>query len=238
MAPRTLARVILMLVITWPIYVLLLAPPSATPAPPQLPPPPGASAPASAAPTSSATHEAPTMDPNGGPAAAATTSPTIQPAQMGPAEADAAVGEHTRQWRPPTDLVHVPFPLEGERRAPTEIRYRAPIVDLRDPFVHGRYSDKPLPAELRAKLLPDLKDPFILPRPSRPKGWAVALPGDIRDPFAERVYYRSNCKAAVAATADGVTIQRPSAIKADDPEKCTRAPIRTLPADLMDPFAR
>src|SRR5690606_36732008 len=172
------------------ILVLLLAPPEGMPAPPQLPP--ANAAVPSASPPAAATSQA---TPGSAQASTAGPAATAATATMGPAEADAAVGEHTRQWRPPTDLVHVPFPLEGERRAPTEIRYRAPIVDLRDPFVHGRISDKPLPAELRAKLLPDLKDPFILPRPSRPKGWAVALPGDIRDPFAERVYYRSSCKA-------------------------------------------
>ena len=97
-----------------------------------------------------------------------------------------ASSDRVRPWNPPADLVRVPFPLERKKTARQgTTKARTPIVDLRDPFIHGA-NTRPIPAHLRRNLMPDLKDPFIAPRHPRPKGWRVALPGDIRDPFAER----------------------------------------------------
>ncbi len=156
-------------------------------------------------------------------------------AEVQPADASARPGEHTREWKPAGDLVQVPFPLERTQRGNDDPRYRAPIVDLRDPFVHGR-PGRPLPAEVRRQLLPDLKDPFIAPRHPRPRGWKVALPGDIRDPFAERNWNRNGCGGQADETRDGVVIQRPTGGDArPEPKACNRI-VRPLPADLLDPF--
>lgn len=210
------------------------ASPATAPAPPMLPPPPSQS---TAAPTSTP--------------AAATSAPGMTPRdphrEIKPADASARPGEHTREWRPPTDLVHVPFPLERSRNVASDQRYRAPIVDLRDPFVHGR-PGRPLPAEVRRQLLPDLKDPFVLPRHPRPRGWKITLPGDIRDPFEVRTTnWRADCGGAPESTRDGVTIQRPKGSgsapgsQPKEPAKAAsncRRITRPLPADLLDPFRR
>jgi hypothetical protein len=134
-------------------------------------------------------------------------------------------------------LSEVPFPLE--RRARNDIpttRRRAPVVDLRDPFVFPRGA-RPIPAHLRARLLPDLKDPFAAPRHPRPRGWEVALPGDIRDPFAPSNRIRRDCHGRVISTRDGVQIQRPG----EDSSAANLGPCPTRPSsplDLRDPFRK
>jgi hypothetical protein len=167
------------------------------------------------------------------PTAQSTTAPSMTTAP--------APGTRSAPWSPPEDLIRVPFPLERSEasRKDAKRRRRPPIVDLRDPFVTAAHS-RPVPAHLRARLLPELKDPFLAPRHPRPDGWKVALPGDIRDPFAERTARGTpECEGGQQTTADGVLIQRPGQDPAPDqpvpPDQCKRV-VRPMPADLQDPF--
>jgi hypothetical protein len=215
--------------LSWLVYAWLAAP--VQPAPPALP------APSTSTPSSNPNDAAPATQP-----AQAREQPRA-PAPLPQPGANSQPRPRTHSWTPPQELTPVAFPLERrDRSAPTPDgqRRRAPVVDLRDPFVTGGHS-RPIPKHLRARLLPDLRDPFVAPRHPRPAGWKVALPGDIRDPFTERNMrpLLTDCNGVPQSTADGVSIQRPGQGREDGaprpPETCRRS-ARAMPSDLQDPF--